>query len=212
LSVPIHFDRCKLQPKPTIVFECLGIHYAIFLCRYYMFNTGGEEWEVRMGWRKRLVEWLRNLSMHFTLPPPVLADAVALADRFAVQYAEKMGRTQLQLLYLTALSIAARVHRIPQDVIMTIRGLAPDYDQRDYLAMESHMVQIMGTTADRKSDPFPSPLPPGNVRSTGSDTSSAPEDKTTAETAETGPTRTTRLARTSNTTAHSRAVDYKLII
>jgi hypothetical protein len=53
-------------------------------------------WHVQ-GWRRRLVEWIRNLNVHFQLLPPVLADAVALADRYIYSH----GRTKRLLLSTT---------------------------------------------------------------------------------------------------------------
>lgn len=104
-----------------------------------------EGWEVRMGWRKRLVEWVRNLTQHFALAPPVFADAVALADRYVHAHGNSLGRSGMQLLYLTALCIASRVHRVAPQLVDRIRVIAPDYSPADYAAMEGRMVATMGS-------------------------------------------------------------------
>jgi hypothetical protein len=111
---------------------------------YHGYQTT-EGWEVRMGWRKRLVEWVRNLTQHFALAPPVFADAVALADRYVHAHGNSLGRSGMQLLYLTALCIASRVHRVAPQLVDRIRVIAPDYSPADYTAMEGRMVATMGS-------------------------------------------------------------------
>jgi len=148
----LYDNMVRLRDKEDILARTFP-HWSL----YHRFIACDDDWELRMNWRQRLVDWLGSLMTHFGLLHPVLADAVALADRYIVEVGARVGRTTMQLLFLTAVVIAARVHRVPASVINELRTLAPEYGPSDYTSMESRMVAAMGTTSDRRASSSPAP-------------------------------------------------------
>jgi hypothetical protein len=118
---------------------------------------------VRMGWRKRLVEWVWNLTSHFQLGEEVLGMAVAVADAYIAKVGFQLSRNSMQLLYLASLIIIGEESLLAAD---TFNAAARRRRQRKAARRRRHG-SSMAASADSPAvglDVFDvSPMPSGGV-------------------------------------------------
>lgn len=104
-------------------------------------DTG--DFNAKMEWRQKLVQWLSNLRLHHGLRHVVLHDAIAIMDAHIAACGASMNQSEVQLLALTSLCATARVHHVPEDVIAKFQALAPNYHADSYAMMEENMSKTL---------------------------------------------------------------------
>jgi len=103
-----------------------------------------EDWDTRMQWRSRLIDWLRSLVVHWQLPMPLLVDAVSLLDMYTLHHGSTLNRTSMQLVAIVSFLHQLRCRGANEAVLKPIQEVARDYTPDDFAATERSLLGTVG--------------------------------------------------------------------